>query len=271
MVTTLLLVHAHPDDESIFGGGAIIKAHGEGKRVVLVTCTGGEVGEIHNMDEAENRPRLKEVRRQELERAAEILGVDRIVWLGYRDSGMAGTGDNQNPESFHMAPLEDTAARLEAIIAEEAPDVVVTYGPDGIYGHPDHVKAHQTTVAAFELLAGKGRAPARLWYAVIPRSGMEEFRRRMEESGDDPASFDNNTIAGVPDDEIDAVLDVQEFAERKKRAFQAHVSQNDPSSFFLNTPDDLFKQAFGLEFYTLARGARPDRQLGDLFEGLPTG
>lgn len=265
---TLLLVHAHPDDESIFGGGAIIKAHREGKRVVLVTCTGGEVGEIHNMDEAENRPRLKEVRRQELERAAEILGVDRIVWLGYRDSGMAGTGDNQNPESFHMAPLDETAAKLAPVIEEEAPDVVVTYGPDGVYGHPDHVKAHETAVAAWELLAAKSSAPARLWYAVIPRSGMEEFRRRLEESGEDASAFDGGTIAGVPDDQIDAVLDVQDVAEQKRRAFQAHVSQNDPSSFFLNTPDDLFKQAFGLEFYTLARGTRPGRQLGDLFEGL---
>jgi LmbE family N-acetylglucosaminyl deacetylase len=267
-VATLLLVHAHPDDESIFGGGAILKAHGEGKRVVLVTCTGGEVGEIHNMDEAENRPRLKEIRRLELERAAEILGVDRIVWLGYRDSGMAGTGDNENPASFHLAPLEETAARLADVIAEEAPEVVVTYGPDGVYGHPDHVKAHQTTVAAWELLAARGAAPARLWYAVIPRSGMQEFRRRLEESGADPSAFDGDTIQGVPDDEIDAVLDVQALAERKKAAFQAHVSQNDPSSFFLNTPDDLFRQAFGLEFYTLARGARPPRQLGDLFEGL---
>src|SRR5947209_10004804 len=128
---TLLLVHAHPDDESIFGGGAIIKAHREGKRVVLVTCTGGEVGEIHNMDEAENRPRLKEVRRLELERAAAILGVDRIVWLGYRDSGMAGTGDNENPGSFYMAPLEETAGKLAAVIEEERPEVVITYGPDG--------------------------------------------------------------------------------------------------------------------------------------------
>ena len=265
---TLLLVHAHPDDESIFGGGAILKAHREGKRVVLVTCTGGEVGEIHNLDEAENRPRLKEIRRQELEHAAEILGVDRIVWLGYRDSGMAGTGDNENPESFHQAALEETAAKLAAIIAEESPEVVVTYGPDGVYGHPDHVKAHQTTAAAFELLAGRGQAPARLWYAVIPRSGIEEFRRRLQESGEDVSAVDGGTIAGVPDEEIDAVVDVQDLAEQKKRAFQAHVSQNDPSSFFLNTPDDLFKQAFGFEFYTLARGAKAAGQLGDLFEGV---
>ena len=110
-----MLVHAHPDDESIFGGGAILRAHGEGKRVVLVTCTGGEVGEIHNMDIESTRPRLKEVRRHELERAVEILGVDRLVWLGYRDSGMAGTSDNENPQSFNMASLEEAAVNLAAV------------------------------------------------------------------------------------------------------------------------------------------------------------
>lgn len=267
-MSTILFVHAHPDDESIFGGGAIMRAKQQGHRVVLVTCTGGEVGEIHNMDEAENRPRLKEVRRQELENAAAILGVDRIVWLGYRDSGMAGTGDNQNPESFHMAPLEEARAKLTEVIREEKPDVLMTYGPDGVYGHPDHVKAHQTTVAAWDALAATGEAPSRLWYGVIPRSGMEEFRRRIEEAGGDASAFDGGTILGVPDDEIDAVLDVQELAERKKQAFQAHVSQNDPSSFFLNTPDDMFKLAFGMEYYSLGRGERPDHQLSDLLESI---
>ncbi|HEX6488617.1 MAG TPA: PIG-L family deacetylase [Candidatus Dormibacteraeota bacterium] len=265
---TLLAVHAHPDDESIFGGGAMLRAHREGKRVVLITSTGGEVGEIHNMDEASSRPRLKEIRQAELEAAAAILGVDRIVWLGYRDSGMAGTGDNENPASFHQAPLEETAAKVAAIIDEESPEVVITYGPDGVYGHPDHIKAHLTAVAAWDLLAGQGGAPARIWYTGFPRRGLEEFRKRLEEAGQDASSFDNGTVLGIPDEEIDAVLDVQDLAEEKRRAFQAHVSQNDPSSFFLNTPDDVFQQAFGTEYYTLGRGEKPDRQLTDLFEAL---
>lgn len=267
-MSTLLLVHAHPDDESIFGGGAILRAHEQGKRVVLVTCTGGEAGEIHNMDEAASRPRLKEIREQELRRATEILGVDRLVLLGYRDSGMAGTGDNENPASFNQAPIEQAAARLAAVMDEESPDVVVTYGPDGVYGHPDHVKAHKTTVAAWELLAARDAAPARLWYAVIPRSGIEMFRKRLEESGQAAEQWDGGAIAGVPDDEIHAVLDVNEFVDRKRQAFAAHVSQNDPSSFFLNTPDELLPMAFGTEFYSLARGALPGQQLSDLFQGL---
>src|SRR5215472_11645048 len=106
-MATLLLVHAHPDDECIATGGVMIRAHEAGHRVVLVTATRGEEGEIHNMDEASVRPRLGEVRTEELRRAAEILGVDRQEFLGYRDSGMASEPTNENPRSFHMAPLHE--------------------------------------------------------------------------------------------------------------------------------------------------------------------
>ena len=266
-MSTMLLVHAHPDDEAIVTGGAMLRAHRDGRRVVLVTCTGGEAGEIHNMDPEATRPRLKEVREQELRRACEILGVDRLVLLGYRDSGMAGTADNDDPASFHQASLEEAAAKLAAVIEEEAPDIVVTYGADGVYGHPDHVKAHHTTVAAWELLAARGAAPARLWFVALPQSGMDEFARRMEAAGM-PNPFAGSTLQGAPDELIHAALDVGEQVEQKKAAFRAHVSQNDPSSFFLSIPDETFGTLFGLEFFTLARGARPSHQLGDLFEGL---
>src|SRR5215472_4265314 len=104
-MATLLLVHAHPDDECIATGGVMLRAHSDGHRVVLVTATRGEEGEIHNMDEAAVRPRLGEVRTEELRRACEILHVDRLAFLDYRDSGMAGRPSNQHPDSFHMAPL----------------------------------------------------------------------------------------------------------------------------------------------------------------------
>src|SRR5258708_39727450 len=109
---TLLLVHAHPDEECVATGGVMIRAHQAGHRVVLVTATRGEEGEIHNMDEAGVRPRLGEVRTEELRRAGEILGVDRQEFLGYRDSGMAGTPSNDDPRSFHKASLSETAERL---------------------------------------------------------------------------------------------------------------------------------------------------------------
>src|SRR5947209_19859858 len=126
-MATLLLVHAHPDDESISTGGVMMKAKAHGHRVVLVTATRGEVGEIYNMDEESSRPRLGEIRTEELRNATEILGVDRQEFLGYRDSCMVDTDDNQDPRSFHQAKLEDAAAKLAVVIREERPAVVVTY------------------------------------------------------------------------------------------------------------------------------------------------
>src|SRR5215471_15954873 len=144
----LLLVHAHPDDESISTGGVMMKAKAHGHRVVLVTATRGEVGEIYNMDEASSRPRLGEIRTAELHAADEILGVDRQEFLGYRDSGMVDTPDNKDPRSFHLANLDEAADKLAVVLREERPAVVVTYADDGVYGHPDHIKANQVTNAA---------------------------------------------------------------------------------------------------------------------------
>src|SRR6202162_6496951 len=135
---TLLLVHAHPDDEAISTGGVMMKAKSHGHRVVLATATRGEVGEIHNMDEETSRPRLAEIRTEELKTAGEILGVDRIEFLGYRDSGMVDTADNKDPRSFHQAPLEEAAAKLAAVIRDARPDLVVTYAEEGVSGHPAH-------------------------------------------------------------------------------------------------------------------------------------
>src|ERR1700687_4745553 len=158
-MATLLLVFAHPDDEGL-SSGAMMKAKADGHRVVLVTATRGEVGEIYNMDEASTRPRLGEVRSKELENASRILGVNRGEFLDYRDAGMVGTADNENPKSFHQASLDEAAGRLTAILREERPDVVVTYDADGTYGHPDHIKAHLTTNSALDLLEKEGWRPA---------------------------------------------------------------------------------------------------------------
>src|SRR5256712_13308537 len=144
-MATLLLVHAHPDDEAVSTGGVMMKAKSHGHRVVLITATRGEVGEIYNMDEEASRPRLGEIRTAELKSAAEILGVDRLEFLGYRDSGMVDTADNKDPRSFHQARLGDAAGKLAVFVREERPDVVVTSAGEGGYGHPDHIKAHFVT------------------------------------------------------------------------------------------------------------------------------
>jgi N-acetyl-1-D-myo-inositol-2-amino-2-deoxy-alpha-D-glucopyranoside deacetylase len=266
-MSTLLLVHAHPDDESISTGGAMMKARADGHRVVLVTATRGEVGEIYNMNEESTRPHLGDVRTKELENAARILGVNRGEFLDYRDSGMVGTADNENPKSFHQAPLEEAAAKLAGIMREEKPDVVVTYDSDGTYGHPDHIKAHHVTNAALDLLEKEGWRPRKLYYAAIPRSLMEAFREQMPEE----ARQDNigMAIRGTPDELVTTKVDVSDFVDRKRQAFAAHVSQNDPNSWFATMADQIYRLAFGTEYYQLARGkAGSELPESDLFVGI---
>ena len=263
---TLLLVHAHPDDEAISTGGVMMKAKADGHRVVLVTGTRGEAGEIYNMDEKATRPRLGEVRTKELETAAKILGVDRLEFLGYRDSGMVGTPENDDPRSFHQAPLDEAAAKLAAILREERPDVVVTYDSDGTYGHPDHIKAHHTTNAALDVLEKDGWRPRKVYYMAIPRSLMEKF---MEQVPEEDRRNDTIQIIGTPDELVTTRVDVGKYVDAKREAFTAHVTQNDPNSWFTTMADQMYRMAFGTEYYRLARG-KPgsDAPEPDLFAGV---
>ena len=269
-MSTLLLVHAHPDDEAISTGGVMLKARADGHRVVLVTATRGEVGEIYNMDEASSRPRLGEIREKELEDAARILGVNRGEFLGYRDSGMVGTADNDNPQSFHQAPVEEAAGKLAAILREERPDVVVTYAEDGVYGHPDHIKAHVVTNAALDQLlrSSSSWTPKKLYYTAIPRSLMEAFMEQLPEEARQQQNS-NMRIQGTPDELVTTRVDVSEYVAAKRQAFKAHVSQNDPNSWFATMADQIYELAFGTEYYQLARG-KPGMALpeNDLFAGI---
>jgi N-acetyl-1-D-myo-inositol-2-amino-2-deoxy-alpha-D-glucopyranoside deacetylase len=267
-VATLLLVHAHPDDESISTGGVMMKARAHGHRVVLVTATRGEVGEIYNMDEEASRPHLGEIRTEELKNAAEILGVDRQEFLGYRDSGMVDTADNKDPRSFHQAAVDEAAARLAVILREERPAVVVTYAEDGVYGHPDHIKAHLVTNAALDMLEREGHAVRKLYYTAIPRSMMEAFVQQMPEEARQ-AMGGNMRIAGTPDELVTTKVDVQDYVQGKRDAFRAHVSQNDLNSWFATMQDQVYELAFGTEYYQLARG-KPGMELpeDDLFAGI---
>ena len=262
-----MLVHAHPDDEAISTGGVMMKAKAHGHRVVLVTATRGEVGEIYNMDPEASRPLLGEIRTEELKVAGEILGVDRIEFLGYRDSGMVDTADNKDPRSFHQARLDEAAAKLAVLIREERPDVVVTYAEDGVYGHPDHIKAYQVTNAALDLLEREGWAPKKLYYTAIPRSLMEAFASQMPEEAQRQNS--NMRIAGTPDELVTTRIDVHDYVDQKRKAFGAHVSQNDPNSWFTTMASQIYELAFGTEYYQLARGklgAEPPEP--DLFAGI---
>src|ERR1700681_1557255 len=152
----LLTVHAHPDDEASKGPATVARYHAEGVHTVLVCCTGGEAGDILNpaMDRPEVRDRLHEVRLGELERAAAIIGYDEVVMLGYRDSGMPGTPENEDPRCFARAPLDEAVGRLVAVIRRTRPQVIVTYGDDQTgYPHPDHLRVHDVTLPAFDAAA----------------------------------------------------------------------------------------------------------------------
>src|ERR1700680_232567 len=267
-MTTLLLVHAHPDDECIATGGLMLRAHHEGIRVVLLTATRGEEGDIHNMDASEVRPRLGEVRTSELRRSCEILGVDRQEFLGYRDSGMLRAPSNQDPRSFHSAPLQEAAERVAVFLREERPDVVVTYTPDGTYWHPDHVKAHQTTLASLQLLTAEGWTPPKVYLHAVPRQSVEDIQRRARDSGVE-LPIEVGQIVGIPEDDITTVVDVSEFLEQKRAAFHAHLSQYEPDSPFSTIAAQIFEATLGTERFILAHGAlgepRPERRL---FAGL---
>jgi LmbE family N-acetylglucosaminyl deacetylase len=204
-----MTVHAHPDDETIGTGGTMAKAVAEGKRVVLVTCTRGEMGEIvvPDLDTPDNHRRLGELRAVELERAMAHLGVTEWQNLGYHDSDMMGRPGNRDPRSFWQADLDEAAGRLVWLIRRYQPDVVTTYNDFGGYGHPDHIRAHDVTVRAFaragdagwypeqlsEEHGGTGPAagdggvapwtPAKLYEQAIPESTRNAMRDRLEALG----------------------------------------------------------------------------------------
>src|SRR5438105_969049 len=189
---TLVAVHAHPDDECIGTGGILTRYAAEGVRTILVTCTDGAVGEIS--DPALATPEnLAEVRDGELAEAVRILNVSRLVKLGYRDSGMAGTSDNNQPASFHQANFDEALERVVRVVREEHASLIVTYDERGGYGHPDHIRAHQVAVAAFEAAgdasrfpdAGPPWTPDKLYYTAVPRSAMLRFAERLEAAGID--------------------------------------------------------------------------------------
>lgn len=279
---TLMAVHAHPDDESIGTGGVLARYSAEGVRTVLVTCTGGEVGEIADPSLA-TPENLAEVREGELRQACEILGVTHLELLGYRDSGMAGTPDNDHPEAFARADLERAAARLTDLVRVYRPQVIVTYDENGFYGHPDHINAHRIAVRAFELAADPAHqsstglapwAPAKLYYTTIPRSRFAEFGRRLREARIEPPAGDGADAEdpppwGTPDDQVTTVVDVSRHVEQKRRALFSHATQLGPNVFFSRIPEPLFYELFGEEAFLLAysrvAASVPE---DDLFAGL---
>lgn len=271
---TLLVVHAHPDDEVFSTGGLLAKHAAAGDRTVVVYCTNGEAGEIldESLDPEDARPRLGEIRRQEVQEACDLLGVSDVRFLGYRDSGMRETDENKHPDAFMNAPMDAAVERLLQVIRETRPQVMVTYDEEGGYGHPDHVMANRVAVEAFRRAREEGPGVQRLFY---PARSREDFRRWVEglrEMGleipwvRDDFNFDEY---GVPESELSVIVDISEYAPLKKQALAVHKTQIKPDFFYLSIPDELMQRYQGREFF---QQIEPPRQPGppssDLFDGL---
>ena len=295
----LLLVHAHPDDETIGTGATMAKYVAEGRGVTLVTCTGGEMGEILVPElehlAADRDDRLAEHRRGELAEAMRILGVTDHRYLGgfgrYRDSGMAWhedghatIGTDVPDNAFWLADLTEAAADLVAVIREVRPQVLVTYDQFGHYGHPDHIQAHRVATYAADLAAvpsyrhdlGEPWDIAKVYWTAMSESRMRESLRALRAAGDH-TSFEGMDPEGplpmtTPDADISTAVDATAQVEQKLDALRAHRTQVTVDGPFFALSNNVGNQAWGTEFFRIAKGrpgpAGPGGLETDLFAGL---
>jgi N-acetyl-1-D-myo-inositol-2-amino-2-deoxy-alpha-D-glucopyranoside deacetylase len=283
----LLLVHAHPDDETIGTGATMAKYAAEGAHVTLVTCTLGEEGEIlvpeleHLASDKEDG--LGRHRIGELAAACEALGVTDHRFLGgpgrWRDSGMMGTSQNDRPDTFWQAPFDEAVAELVAVVREVRPQVVVTYDENGGYGHPDHIQAHRITMAAYERAAdpayGEGEPwqVSKLYWTAFPKSSIQQSIDALKESGQE-SFFGVDSVDdlpfGTPDELVTTAVDGSAYVDAKVAAMRAHASQIAVDGPFFALSNHVGHQIWGTEHFILVRGDRPsqDGWETDLFDGV---
>lgn len=278
MAKTLLAVHAHPDDETITMGGTLARYSAEGVRTIVVTCTRGDLGEVRDPALLAGASSVADLRDRELDAAIARLGVSRVVRLGYSDSGMAGWPENLRPGAFFAADLEEAAAQLVEVIDQEVPQVMLAYDATGGYGHPDHVKAHQVAVAAFEASGAAG--PARLYFVRFPLNWSRGFVRALREAGiDAPGSAVSGADAGpdvteigTEDSLVTTRIDVRSYVSTKLAALACHASQMPADHFLMRMPLELAQKLWAFEFFSREDdGHRPEDLEGleyDLFAGL---
>ncbi|MCC6175830.1 MAG: PIG-L family deacetylase [Chloroflexi bacterium] len=260
-----LAIRPHPDDESSATGGLLAKYAAEGRRTGVVTCTGGEEGEIHDPDLVyeEAFPRLRSIRERELLRACEVLGVAELRLLGYRDSGMVGVEANQHPDAFMNADLDEAGVRVAAIVRELRPRVIVTENAEGSYGHPDHVMCHRVAVRGWELAAdpsapveGEPWRPERLYVMSPVFEGWEEVVDLMRAEGLDTAPIVGmlerraGRFPSAKVDDVTAAIDVSAYVETQRAALLCHRTQIPADSFFVRLPITIARRAFRTAYLT---------------------
>ena len=288
----LLLVHAHPDDESSGTGATMARYVAEGAHVTLVTCTLGEEGEVLvpalEQLAAKEGDQLGGYRYHELSEAMRALGVTDHRILGgpgrWRDSGMMGLPENDAPRAFWRADLAEATRYLVEVVREVRPQVLVTYDSNGGYGHPDHIQAHRVAMAAVDAAADPAYEPglgaawsvAKVYWTVMPRTHLQRGIDLLMEAGE--SSFFGVTSAdelpfAVPDELVTATIDGRAQLPAKMAALRAHASQVTADGPFFTMAEKVGEEAFGLEFFQLVRGEAgpadgPDGREDDLFAGL---
>jgi N-acetyl-1-D-myo-inositol-2-amino-2-deoxy-alpha-D-glucopyranoside deacetylase len=282
----LLLVHAHPDDETIGTGATMAKYAAEGAHVTLVTCTLGEEGEILLPElehlAADRDDALGAVRIDELAAAMKALGVSDHRFLGgegrWRDSGMMGLPTNAFPGCFWQADLDEAIGALVAVMREVRPQVVISYDEVGGYGHPDHIQAHRVAVGGFEASgdparypeAGEPWAPVKFYETAIPvsvlRAGYDALKELGEEAPFGITDPDELTF-GTPDDQVTTEIDAREQLPAKIEAMRAHRTQIAVDGMFFALSNNIGQGAFGIEYYRQTRGPtmRADGRETELF------
>ncbi len=277
MSKTLLAIFAHPDDESFGPGGTLAKYAAEGVAVHLICATMGEAGESDTADlvECEEYEDLACRRERELRCAASILGLTELHLLGYRDSGMTGSPDNQHPCALVQADPDTLAEQVADLMRSLRPQVVITFDPFGGYGHPDHIAMHRATVAAFERLPQAER-PQKLYFSTFPRTALRWAVRLMPLFGVNPEAIGKNrdiNIRAALEHELPVTtrIDIGDYYEIKQQAGACHSSQlSGPGSFWGRIPHWLVRRWQSMEtFYRAAPSfRRGDQMERDLFAGI---
>jgi LmbE family N-acetylglucosaminyl deacetylase len=265
---TLVCFHAHPDDEVIATGGTIARAAADGHRVVLVVATDGAHGEVP--DDLAPGETLVDRRRAETEASAAVLGIERVVWLGYHDSGMTGWEQNGDPASFHRADRNEAGARLADVLRDEQAEVLTIYDWHGNYGHPDHIAVHQVGLVAAQLVPS-----VRVLEATMNRDAFVAMIEASRAAGVDPGGelddfdpagpADDGNPMGMPEAELTLAVDVTPHLAAKRDAMRCHRSQISDTSFFLEMPDDVFAMSFGTEWF-IEHDRTPPFRRGWIFE-----
>ncbi|MBO1756579.1 PIG-L family deacetylase [Allobranchiibius sp. CTAmp26] len=260
-MSTLVFLHAHPDDEASSTSGSIARAVHEGHRVVVVFATNGDHGEVAD-DLAEGETVLMR-RRTEAAASGRVLGVHRIEWLGYADSGMTGWAQNDAEAAFARADVDEAAGRLAGILDDEDADDLIGYDWHGGYGHPDHVRVHHVAHRAASL----ARRTPRMLEVTMNRDAMRAMMAGAPEGPgfDVDGPMDDGNPMGLPQDEIHWDVDVSDYLDTKRASMQAHASQVSDIGMFMAMPPEIFSGAFGHEYYV-----EPGRPAG-MTQGWPFG